>query len=57
MTKHAQEQAAAFATKTASALKDECAELNLQTGGNKAALVTRLVEQQWRAFSVKAAAQ
>jgi hypothetical protein len=56
VAKHAKEQAALFAAKTASALKEECSELNLQTSGNKASLVSRLVDQQWREFSVKAAA-
>ncbi len=57
LANHAKQQAADYASKTASALKEECAKLNLQTSGNKSMLVTRLVEQQWRAFSVKAAAQ
>ena len=53
---HAKEQAAAFGAKTASELKDDCVKLNLQTSGNKAVLVSRLVDQQWRALSITAAA-
>ena len=54
---HAKEQAEVFVSRTASDLKEECANLSLPTSGNKADLVTRLVEQQWLDLALKAAAK
>lgn len=45
-----------FAAKTVAELKESCGKLSLQTSGKKSSLVARLVDQQRRMFSVKAAA-